>query len=137
MLGYNSVLGFYDDYARAAIGATPREYNESYWGVAGYAKYLFNSVFSLAQRVEYVSSNDGAKLGTVGSALTPTNLTGKNSEVLGFTTTAGFNLWSNMLLRFEYRADFTHLNDSAVTSASQNGDETVAHLAAAQVVYSF
>ncbi len=137
LLGYNAAFGFYDNYANAPVGVAPREYNESYWGVAGYAKYLFNSVFSLAQRVEYIQSNDGAKFGTVGSALTPTNLNGKNSEALGFTTTAGFNLWENMLLRFEYRADFTHINDSAVTSASRNGDETVAHLAAAQVVYSF
>ena len=137
MLGYNTVLGFYNDYANAPTGAAPRDYNESYWGVAGYAKYLFNSVFSLAQRVEYISNNDGAKIGAVGSGLTPTNLNGSNSEALGFTTTAGFNLWENMLLRFEYRADFTHLNDSAVTSASRDGDEAVAHLAAAQVVYSF
>ena len=137
MFGYNTVLGFYNDYANAPTGAVPRDYNESYWGLAGYTKYLFNAVFSLAQRVEYVSNNDGAKLGAVGSALTPTNLNGKNSEALGFTTTAGFNLWENMMLRVEYRADFTHLNDSSTTAASSNGDETVTHLAAAQVVYSF
>lgn len=135
LLGYNNVLGFYDDYANTLLPGN-RKYNESYWGLAGYAKYLFTPVFSLAGRVEYVHSTDGAKLGTVGSGLSANSLSGKNSEALGFTLTAGFNLWENMMLRVEYRADATHLNDSS-SAAIADGDDSVAQLAAAQVVYSF
>ncbi|MES2308761.1 MAG: outer membrane beta-barrel protein [Verrucomicrobiota bacterium] len=136
MLGYNTLLGFYNNYAHAPVGSSPRDYNESYWGLAGYAKYIFNDLFSLAQRIEYISCDDGAKFGQNGSALTAPNLNGKKSEAFGFTTTVGFNLWDNMLLRAEYRADFTHVNDPS-GAASANGDETVTHLAIAEVVYSF
>lgn len=135
LLGYNAVLGFYDDYANDR-NLGNRQYNENYWGLAGYAKYLFNPVFSLAGRLEYFHTTDGAKLGQVGSALSSNSLSGKNSEALGFTLTAGFNLWENMMLRVEYRADATHLNDSS-SAAIADGDDTIAQMAAAQVVYSF
>ncbi len=136
MLAYSGVFGFYDDYAHASFGTPPREYNETYYGIGTYAKYQFTSLFSLASRVDYIRCNDGAKFGTVGSAMTPTDAFGKNSEAFALTTTAGFNLDQNLLFRLEYRVDWTHVNDPS-GAASANGDATSAHLAAAQVVYSF
>ncbi|MES2308050.1 MAG: outer membrane beta-barrel protein, partial [Verrucomicrobiota bacterium] len=135
MLGYNTIFGMYNAYANSPVDVAPRDYNETYWGVAGYAKYLFNDIFSLAGRAEYMHCDDGAKFGAAGSALSATNLSGRNAEAYGFTTTAGFNLWENMQLRCEYRVDFTNVAD--VNTNTANGTFMATHLAIAEVVYSF
>ena len=137
MLGSSTVLGFFDNYAHSPLGVDAREYNETFYGAATYVKYQFNSLFSLAGRLDYIHNSDGAKFGTIGSAMTPTDSFGKNSEAWAITTTAAFNLTKELLLRLEYRIDGTHVNDPSTVAASTNGDETTTQLAAVEVVYSF
>jgi hypothetical protein len=98
--------------------------SDQFWGVAVYAKYQFNKVFSLAGRAEYFHSEDGRALGIYDSdpAKDPYtyadsdeydripknwNLGTTHSDLYSFTLTAGFDVWENLLMRLEYRLDVT------------------------------
>jgi hypothetical protein len=123
LLGFNTDFGFYNDYANNGARTNT---NETYWGAALYAKYQFTKLLSLAGRAEYAHNTDNAKFGNeaVGS---------RNADLWAYTLTAGFNIWENMLLKTEYRADFG--NDAQTTTGGTT--DKVAHMAAVQVVYSF
>jgi Putative beta-barrel porin-2, OmpL-like. bbp2 len=139
------LLGFNTDYGQAeynggtAVGA-PNLGNDQWYGLALYAKYQFTEIFSLASRADYIHSNNGAKFGPGtnrfnpgGSAFEP-----EGNEIYSYTLTAGFDVWENMLLRAEYRADVGNdwVGGTAAGTAG-NGRYGVSHLAAVQVVYSF
>ncbi len=128
LLGFNTDLGFNDGYSANASTVNTRQ-NENFFGAALYAKYQFTKVFSLAGRAEYLHNTDGAKFGNT------TTLT--STDLYAYTATAGFNIWENMLLKAEYRADF---GDDTQGNGSNNPTTTtdaVAHLVSVQVVYSF
>jgi hypothetical protein len=136
------LLGFNADYGQAEIsGATgPTSNNEQWYGVALYTKYQFTQIFSLAGRADYVYNNDGTKWATnsQNGAGVFGNSPSNSNEIYSYTLTAGFDVWENMLLRAEYRADFG--NDWIAGTGgtnTNNGRSGVSHLAAVQVVYSF
>jgi len=120
-LGFNIDLG-YDGAAGAPYldpatsGTTPQDIHEdtnTWWGIALYASYKFNKVFTLSGRGEYlhtdaVSFDSGAtslpKYG-FGAEATDGNLVGASQDDFSYTLTAAFNIWDNLLTRAEYRVD--------------------------------
>lgn len=86
------------------------------YGVAVYSKYQFTKVFSLAGRGEYAHGN----------ALT--GLVDNKTDGYSFTLTAGFDLWTNLVTRVEYRLD------KADNGVIQNQDQ---HQIALNLIYSF
>jgi hypothetical protein len=115
---------------------------ENWYGLALYAKYQFTDIFSLAGRGEYIYNSDGNKWTTTNnqnSVGTTGPFVSNSNEIYSYTVTAGFDVWEDVLLRCEYRADWG--NDwIAGTLAGVNdnsGAWGVSHLAAVQVVYSF
>ncbi len=139
LLGFNTDLGVQHDYANSGVGTRAGEYNETFWGIALYSKYQFSKLFSLAGRAEYVHNTDGVKFGNAGAGLagaaagTNFQSAGSNVDLWAYTLTAGFNIWENMLLKAEYRADFGSGTETDATGIYNK----VNHLAAVQVVYSF
>jgi hypothetical protein len=121
LLGYNTDIGFYDGYSQTTDGRTTR--NENFWGAALYAKYQFTKILSLAGRAEYVHNTDGVKFGNTTSELS-------NTDLYSYTLTAGFNIYENMILRGEYRADFG-------ADTQGQGNDATGHMASVNVVYSF
>jgi hypothetical protein len=122
------LLGFNADYGQAELAPNN---NEQWYGVALYTKYQFTQIFSLAGRLDWVHNADNAKFA---SAFVPATSTATNNDVYSYTLTAGFDVWENMLLRAEYRADW---GNDWIGGATPSGREGVSHLAAVQVVYSF
>ncbi len=129
LLGYNTDLGFYDGYQESVGG---QKANENFYGAALYAKYQLCKHFSLAGRMEYIHNTDGVKFGNTTTGLSSTDL-------YSYTLTAGFNIWENMLLRAEYRADFGADNQGGNVQGgvATHGNDATAHMASMNVVYSF
>lgn len=76
----------------------------------------------------------------LGVGLTPVYTTGLSStDLYSYTLTAGFNIWENMLLRAEYRADFGADNQGGNVQGgvATHGNDATAHMASMNVVYSF
>jgi hypothetical protein len=89
--------------------------NSRWYGVAGYAKYDFTGWFSAAIRAEYFGDRDGVRTGI------PQNLT----EI---TITPEFRIVKNLLLRPEYRHDWSNRDgfDSKHTTFSKKSQDTIA-----------
>lgn len=102
--------------------------NNTWWGVALYAKYQFTDVFSLAGRADYLHNDTDT--GGLNVATGPTGTTGGlgNTDTWSYTLTAGFDLLENLLVRAEYRVDVD--NDFAIGS-------DLLHTVALQAVYTF
>lgn len=95
--------------------------NDTFYGVALYQKYQFTKVFSLAFREEYLHDANGQKVNSGTDA-------GFAPDMWSFTTTAGFNIWENLLTRLEYRYDLAQ-------GSVINGEDQ--HEISVNVVYTF
>jgi maltoporin len=85
--------------------------DSEWYGVAGYAKYDFTDAFSMAVRAEYFNDENGVR-------------TGIAQELKEITLTADFKIAKNMLLRPEYRHDWSTQNafDSNKTFDTRSQD---------------
>ena len=123
LLGLNADIG-YADVSQSTTNS------DTWFGVAGYAKYQFTDVFSLAGRVDYIHDSDSAAFFSKFQPFTG------SADVWSVTLTAGFNLAENLVLRTEYRLDLG--NDIQVDgSTGSYASSDVAHTVAVQVVYTF
>lgn len=124
LLAVNTDLGAGNPYntQNSTTGNFDKGNGDSFYGVALYQKYQFTKVFSLAFREEYFHDSDGQKLtgGTAAQAA--------SADVWSFTSTAGFNIWENLLTRLEYRYD---LASSTVIDGQDQHEISV------NVVYTF
>jgi maltoporin len=89
--------------------------NSMWYGVAGYAKYDFTDWFSTTIRAEYFDDKDGVRTG----------IAQKLKEV---TITPEFRIAKNLLLRPEYRHDWSNKDgfDSQHTTFSKKSQDTIA-----------
>ncbi|NJK91650.1 MAG: outer membrane beta-barrel protein [Blastochloris sp.] len=125
LLAFNASAWFANDFNTPGAGGN--DDSSSFYTAALYAKYQFNSLFSLAGRTEYAHNDDNNLLALPGRSI------GFSDDVFSWTTTAGFNLTEELLFRLEYRAD---LGTSVISDANGLSGDT-AHRASAQVVYTF
>ncbi|MDX6766305.1 MAG: outer membrane beta-barrel protein [Candidatus Methylacidiphilales bacterium] len=93
------------------------------WTGSLYAKYQVTDIFSLAGRASYLSTVDGENFGFAAAA----------GDAYSWTGTAGFDLLENLLLRAEYRTDFTTGLDNGTESESDDFAQTIS----LQAVYTF
>ena len=98
------------DYAIQAHSA-PDGKDAKWYGVAGYAKYDFCSVFSTTLRAEYFKDPEGAR------TLTPQNA----KEI---TLTPEFRVAKDLIVRPEYRHDWS--NEKVFDSNSKKNQDTIA-----------
>lgn len=125
LLAYELSTGSYryqDDFTVQPINQN----SENWAGAAVYAKYQFTDIFSLAGRADYMKSTDNQIFATA----SPDAI---GAEIMSATTTAGFDVWQDVLLRVEYRADWG--KDLLTTNGGPSHGP--AHLLATQVVYTF
>jgi len=89
--------------------------NSKWYGVAGYVKYDFTDFFSTSIRAEYFDDKDGVRTG----------ITQKLKEV---TITPEFRIVKNLLLRPEYRHDWSNKNgfDSQHITLDKKSQDTLA-----------
>ena len=89
--------------------------NSRWYGIAGYAKYDFTDWFSTSIRAEYFDDRDGVR-------------TGIAQKLKEITITPEFRIVKNLLLRPEYRHDWSNKDgfDSQNTTLSKKSQDTVA-----------
>jgi hypothetical protein len=115
----------------ATAGAGGVEDTNTYYGVALYAQYKFNKVFSLAARGEYLHED---------AAFNPKfGVAGVTNDDFSETLTASFNIWDNLLTRVEYRYD--HLTNGATGGAAGGANDVALYTdqneISLEAVYSF
>jgi maltoporin len=81
------------DYATQKDDA-PDGDDAKWYGIAGYAKYDFSDLFSATIRAEYFNDDDGVRTGT-------------EQEVKEITLTPEFRVAKNLIIRPEYRHDWS------------------------------
>jgi hypothetical protein len=114
------LLGLNGDYGQGDLNLGAAD--TTWYGVAGYAKYQFTDIFSLAGRGDWIHEHGTSKFNPSGTG---------EADIWSFTLTAGFDLLENFLFRAEYR--FDHGEDIRGVAA----DSDWAHTAALQAVYTF
>lgn len=82
-----------------------------WYGVAGYAKYDFSDLFSTAIRAEYFKDDDGVRTGT-------------EQSVKEVTITPEFRIAKNLLIRPEYRHDWS--DEMSFDSGTSKHQDTIA-----------
>jgi len=89
--------------------------NSKWYGVAGYAKYDFTDWFSTSVRTEYFDDKDGVR-------------TGIEQKLKEITITPEFRIVKNLLLRPEYRHDWSNKNgfDSQQMTLDKKQQDTMA-----------
>jgi hypothetical protein len=89
--------------------------NSKWYGVAGYAKYEFTDFFSTSIRAEYFNDKDGVR-------------TGIQQKLKEITITPEFKIVKNLLLRPEYRHDWSNKDgfDSQHTTFNKKSQDTIA-----------
>jgi hypothetical protein len=89
--------------------------NSRWYGVAGYAKYDFTDWFSTSIRAEFFCDKDGVR-------------TGIRQNLTEITITPEFRITKNLLVRPEYRHDWSNKNgfDSKNTAFNKKNQDTVA-----------
>jgi hypothetical protein len=89
--------------------------NSKWYGISGYAKYDFTDWFSTSIRAEYFNDRDGVR-------------TGIPQKLKEITITPEFRIVKNLLLRPEYRHDWSNHNgfDSQQTIFSKKSQDTIA-----------
>jgi hypothetical protein len=89
--------------------------NSRWYGIAGYAKYDFTDWFSTTIRAEYFDDRDGVR-------------TGIAQKLKEITITPEFRIVKNLLLRPEYRHDWSNRVgfDSKHTTFSKKSQDTIA-----------
>jgi hypothetical protein len=102
------------DYAHERKDPLNSGKNSQWYGVAGYAKYDFTPFFSTSIRAEYFDDKDGVRTGI------PQTL----KEV---TITPEFRIAKNLLLRPEYRHDWSDKNgfDSSSKTLNKKNQDTI------------
>ena len=92
-----------------------RGQNSGWYGVAFYSKYDFTDSFSASIRAEYFNDKDGVR-------------TGIAQELKEITLTADFKIAKNLLLRPEYRHDWSDKNafDSKHIPLDSKSQDTIA-----------
>ncbi len=89
--------------------------DSEWYGVAGYVKYDFTDFFSTSIRAEYFNDENGVR-------------TGIAQELKEVTLTAGFKIAKNLLVRPEYRHDWSTQNgfDSEHNTLDTKNQDTIA-----------
>jgi len=146
LLGFNIDLGYFQPQSGnfSGPGGAPASIisgdSDTYWGAAVYAKYQFNDIFSLANRVDYFHDSTGAKFNPNGSFMSADTTTGAYNTLPGRvdiwseTLTASFDVIENLSLRTEYRLDY---GDGIMGGNGGSKAAGPAHQGVAEVVYSF
>jgi hypothetical protein len=103
------------DYGREEKDPLNAGRDSEWWGVAGYVKYGFTDFFSTSIRAEYFNDEKGAR-------------TGIAQELKEITLTAEFRVAKNLLVRPEYRHDWSSQNafDSEHKTFDTKSQDTVA-----------
>ena len=103
------------DYAREERDPLNGGNDSEWWGAAGYAKYDFTGYLSLAIRGEYFNDGKGVR-------------TGIAQDLKEITLTADFRIAKNLLVRPEYRHDWSNQNafDSEHKTFDTKSQDTVA-----------
>jgi hypothetical protein len=111
----NLTFTFNADYANEEKDPLNGGRNSTWYGIAGYAKYDFTDWFSASVRAEYFVDKDGVR-------------TGIPQTLKGITITPEFRVLKNLLLRPEYRHDWSNKDgfDSKNTSFSKKSQDTIA-----------
>lgn len=129
LLAFNTSLAAFGD-QRFTDGTLPANGGSTFFGTALYAKYQFTPLLSLASRAEYLHTDNDRFLQVSGPTFDP----GSRGDFYSWTGTLGLDLAENLLLRFEYRADF---GNNTVATGGGGAFADVAHTFASQVVFSF
>lgn len=82
--------------------------HDQWWGVAGYGKVQVTDQVSLAGRGELLNDKHGFLFDDDHASFDPTydtDVSGDRVKVWEVTGTVNFDVWKNMLLRFEARYD--------------------------------
>ena len=98
------------DYATQSKAA-PDGSDAKWYGIAGYAKYDFSDLFSATVRGEYFDDSDGVRTGTAQKA----------KEI---TLTPEFRIAKNLIVRPEYRHDWS--DKESFDSGSKKNQDTLA-----------
>ncbi|MDR0534676.1 MAG: porin [Verrucomicrobiales bacterium] len=118
LLGANYDIIYSDLALQNAIGVG----SATLFGGAGYAKYQFNDIFSLAGRASYLHMTAA----------------GLSDDLWSLTLTAGFNVAENLVIRTEYRFDLGNNRivniDSGLGGISTHDS---GHTVAVEAVYTF
>jgi hypothetical protein len=144
--GYSGATGY-----PANVNGVGGTYDSSTWaGIALYAQYKFNKVFSLDGRAEYLHEDSAwnPKFGSTGLTTTNNRFTDDRStftpaqDDFEYTLTATFNIWDNLLTRAEYRIDVASAgssfsNTDSDTDATHIYKSSVANEISLEAVYSF
>jgi len=103
------------DYANEEKGPLNSGKNSKWYGVAGYVKYDFTDWFSTSIRVEYFDDKDGVR-------------TGIAQKLKEITITPEFRIVKNLLLRPEYRHDWSNKDgfDSQHIALNKKSQDTLA-----------
>jgi hypothetical protein len=103
------------DYANEEKDPLNGNKNSRWYGIAGYAKYDFTDWFSTSIRAEYFGDSNGVR-------------TGIAQSLKGITITPEFRIVKNLLVRPEYRHDWSNRDafDSHHTTFSKKSQDTVA-----------
>jgi hypothetical protein len=108
-----------------------------WYGIAGYAKYSFNDWFAIALRGEWFNDPDGAR-----TTFTDTGLpNGIGQTLKEGTFTTEFKIAKNLILRPEYRHDWSNKDTfgsvSAVPTALPSGHDKTQDTLSVGVMYLF
>ena len=103
------------DYANEEKDPLNAARNSKWYGVAGYAKYEFTDFFSTSIRAEYFNDQDGVR-------------TGIPQKLKGVTITPEFKIVKNLLVRPEYRHDWSNKDsfDSHHNNFDKKSQDTIA-----------
>jgi maltoporin len=103
------------DYANEEKDPLNAGRNSKWYGVAGYAKYEFTDFFSTSIRAEYFNDKDGVR-------------TGIPQKLKGVTITPEFKIVKNLLVRPEYRHDWSNRDtfDSKHDILNKKSQDTIA-----------
>jgi hypothetical protein len=103
------------DYAREEKDPLTKGKNSEWYGVAGYVKYDFTDWFSTSIRAEYFNDKDGVR-------------TGIAQKLKEITITPEFKIVKNLLLRPEYRHDWSSKDafDSKSAVFRKKSQDTIA-----------
>ena len=143
LFAFNALLGNQLGTASRTDDVAASNVNTCWYGAGAYAKYQFNDWFSLASRGEFLGSNNSRVFGNQG--LGSTGVPPSGGYVTGeglweYTLTAGFNVIDNLLIRAEYRMDWSgsiyRSSNGIYNGDSPEGNGPV-YYAGAEVVYSF
>jgi len=108
LLGLEALAGNQRLSEDAAAPTPGKILDDAWWGLAGYGKVQVSDKVSVAARAEYLHDGYGFLFADDHASFDPsygTDISEKRVEVWELTGTINFEMWKNMLLRFEARYD--------------------------------